>query len=95
MACSPSSVRAGRPVTCTATVTGSGHPVGVVRFASNSSGKFSSSSCTLASIGGTQARCSVTFTPTGNAGTVKVYANYSGDAANSPSHSSTTITVTN
>ncbi len=47
VACSPASVRAGRSVTCTATVTGSTHPSGTVTFASNSSGSFSPPSCSL------------------------------------------------
>jgi hypothetical protein len=93
--CSPASVAVGRPTTCTATVTGGVHPTGTVSFASNSSGTFSPQSCTLVQIGGNQARCSVTYTPRPvGTGQHKIYANYSGDAANAPSAASTTIQVT-
>ena len=95
LGCSPVSVAVGRPSTCTATVTGAIHPTGTVSFASNSSGTFSAPPCTLAPIGGNQARCSVTYTPTSvGSGAHKIYANYSGDTVNAPSAASTTIAVT-
>jgi hypothetical protein len=100
VACSPTSVNLGRSTTCTATVTGAtnptAHPTGSVSFASNTGsafGTFSTGTCTLASIGGNQARCSVTFTPH-HAGGLKIYASYSGDATNASSRSSTAITAT-
>jgi hypothetical protein len=95
LGCSPASVTVGRPSTCTATVTGGVHPTGTVSFNTNSSGTFSAPSCTLVQIGGNQARCSVTYTPRAvGTGSHKIYANYSGDAANAPSAASTTINVT-
>jgi hypothetical protein len=101
VACSPTQLLVGRSTTCTATVTGAtnptAHPTGSVSFASNTGGAFgtfSTTTCTLASIGGNQTRCSISFTPH-HAGPVKIYADYSGDAANASSHSSTTITAAN
>ncbi|MEA2301562.1 MAG: hypothetical protein QOE44_2097, partial [Solirubrobacteraceae bacterium] len=94
--CSPQSVRVGQASTCTATVTGPGTaaPTGVVSFSTNSSGHFSAPTCTLVPIGGNQARCSVTYTPSApGTGTHTVYANYAGDATTPASHSSTTVVV--
>jgi hypothetical protein len=92
--CSPAPVGVGEATTCTITVTGASHPTGTVSFASNSSGAFDSATCTLAQIGGNQARCSVTYTPTlVGSGSHKIYASYSGDASDPPSHDSTTIAV--
>ncbi|MEA2354034.1 MAG: hypothetical protein QOD61_163, partial [Solirubrobacteraceae bacterium] len=85
-------VRVDQASTCTATVDGSTHPTGTVSFATNASGHFSSPTCKLTLSGGTQARCSVTYTPAAP-GSHKVYANYSGDPTNDPSHASATITV--
>jgi uncharacterized protein YfaP (DUF2135 family) len=93
LACSPGALRVDQASTCTATVTGSTHPTGTVSFATNSSGHFGSATCSLTQIGGTQAHCSVTYTPAAP-GSHKIYANYAGDPANDPSHASTTVTVT-
>ncbi|MEA2265891.1 MAG: hypothetical protein QOE27_1474, partial [Solirubrobacteraceae bacterium] len=92
--CSPASVHPGQATTCTVTVTGSVRPTGTVAFAGNSSGTFSPTTCTLAPIGGTQARCSVSYTPASvGSGVHKVYASYSGDASSAPSTGSTTVNV--
>jgi hypothetical protein len=82
-----------RTISCKATVTGANHPTGTMTFASNVGGTFSTKTCTTTLDGGNQASCTVTFTSNHN-GAVKIYANYSGDAINAPSHGSTTIMVT-
>lgn len=94
VSCSPSSsVSTGTPTTCTATVTGT-NPSGTVAFSRNSSGTFSSPSCTLVAIDGTSASCSVIYTPTYyGTGTHKIYGSYSGDSNNTTSSGNTTITV--
>ena len=94
LACSPVSVRVGQPTTCTVTVTGVGHPTGTVGFASDSSGAFSSATCTLTLIGGNQARCRVTYTPTSvQSSPHQITGSYSGDPNNAPAQSSTSIEV--
>jgi hypothetical protein len=93
-ACAPLSVRVGQPTTCTVTVTGVAHPTGTVAFASDSSGGFSPTTCALTLIGGNQARCRVTYTPTGvQSGSHQITASYSGDPGNTATEKSTTITV--
>jgi hypothetical protein len=65
-----------------------------VAFAGNSYGTFSSSTCTLVALGGNQASCSVTYTPTiRGTGAHKIYVTYSGDAGNPQSRGSTTVSV--
>ena len=91
--CSPSTGRPGTTVTCQATVTGATHPGGTVTFHSNVGGTFTPMTCTLVLIGGNQAACKVTFT-TGHSGSIKIYANYSGDVTNAPSHGATFIFLT-
>jgi hypothetical protein len=93
-ACSPVSVRVGQPTTCTVTVTGVGHPTGTVAFASDSSGAFSPTTCTLTLIGGNQARCRVTYTPTSvQSGLHHITATYSGDPKNTATQYSTNVDV--
>jgi hypothetical protein len=82
-----------RTIKCKATVTGATHPGGTISWASNVGGTFTTNTCTLTLDGGNQASCSVTFT-SNHSGDVKIYANYSGDVTNAPSHGSTTITLT-
>ncbi|MEA2300594.1 MAG: hypothetical protein QOE44_1129, partial [Solirubrobacteraceae bacterium] len=92
--CSPSTRRIGQAATCTVTLTGQTHPTGPVSFASDSSGTFSSQSCTVVALGGRQARCSVTYTPTATgSGTHQISAVYLGDAKNPKSTSTTTLAV--
>ena len=75
--CSPASLHPGQATTCTVTVTGSVRPTGTVTFTGNSSGTFNPATCTLAPIGGNQARCSVSYTPaTVGSGVHKVFASY-------------------
>jgi hypothetical protein len=77
---SPASM--GFPTTCTATVsdlTGSLTPSGTVSWASDSTGAFSSSTCTLS--GG---ECSVQYTP-GALGTHQISASYGGGTNHDPS----------
>lgn len=92
--CSPASVRVAQTATCQATVTGATHPQGLVGFASDSSGRFGSSTCALKLIGGNQASCLVTYTPTSaNSGTHTITASYGGDTADQTSQGSTTLGV--
>ncbi|MEA2300061.1 MAG: large repetitive protein [Solirubrobacteraceae bacterium] len=94
LVCSPSSVPVGGASTCSATVTGVAPPTGTVGFATNSSGSFGSPACSLASLGGNQAVCAVTYTPiaTGS-GSHAITATYSGDANNMPTQSSAMVTI--
>ncbi len=95
LTCEPGSVHVGQATTCVATYSGSTHPTGTVTFATNASGRFSAPTCTLVQLGGNQARCSVTYTPSAVPPTThKIYANYSGDSINQPAHTSTTVNVT-
>ena len=91
--CSPGTASPGTTITCKATVTGATHPGGTVSFHSNVGGTFTPMSCTLVLAGGNQASCTVTFS-TRHSGSVKIYANYSGDATNSPSHGATVVLIT-
>jgi hypothetical protein len=85
--CSPNSVRANSPVTCTAVVSGC-NPTGMVTWYTNSStGCFSPSVCTLSS-----GSCSTTYNDSG-AGVVTITANYSGDPNDTPSSGSTILKV--
>lgn len=93
-ACAPTPIRVGLATTCTVTVTGAIHPTGTVAFTSDSPGNFSATSCTLALIGGNQARCRVTYTPTGTqTGSHQITASYSGDPADATSQAMTTVDV--
>ncbi|MDG6982738.1 MAG: hypothetical protein JRM74_04715 [Nitrososphaerota archaeon] len=74
VSCSPDPITAGSPVTCDASVSGSGSVTGSLTWQSNStSGSFSSTTCTLS--GGS---CSVEYTGT-SAGVVNITASYSGN----------------
>ncbi|MEA2298013.1 MAG: hypothetical protein QOF77_949 [Solirubrobacteraceae bacterium] len=87
--------KVGTPTSCTATVTGaSTSPTGTVLFTTNRDGTvpFTPNPCTLHSVGGSQAACTVTYTPL-RAGPTRIYVNYSGDANNPRSHGHTDITV--
>jgi sugar lactone lactonase YvrE len=84
--CSPSSMTAGSPTTCTATVTGSS-PTGSIRWSASGNGTFSSSTCTLSSGG-----CSVTFTPS-SPGAITITGTYGGDSNNDVSSGTVVIIV--
>src|SRR5206468_1132542 len=93
IACSPASVPDNTASTCTATVadsSGAGAitPTGTVTFTTNSTGTFSSATCTLAS--GT---CSVTYTPT-VVGHALITGTYGGDSVHSGSNGSFTLAST-
>jgi hypothetical protein len=94
VACTPSSLPAGDPTSCTVTVSDSASsstPTGTVVFSGNGSTFFSgSSSCTLTALAAGGASCVVGAVPL-NTGTVPIDAAYSGDAVHSPSASSTTV----
>jgi hypothetical protein len=89
VSCSPNSVPAGSPVTCTATVSGV-NVTGTVTWStsSNGTGSFSQTVCTLSSSG----NCSTTYADT-NTAYATITASYSGDSNNLPSSGSTTLTV--
>ena len=94
LACSPTSIAAGQATLCTTTVTGSGHPTGSVGLATDGRGSFGPPTCTLHPLGGNQAACSASYTPTAvGTGTHKLTATYSGDASNPPSNGSTAVGV--
>ena len=85
--CSPASVVVGQSSSCTATVTDRGPaapvtPTGSVQFASDSSGSFSGSSCTLAATSTTGvASCQVSYTPSAvGSGHHTITGTYGGDS---------------
>ena len=89
LTCSPSSVEAGTPVGCTATVNdtaASPTPTGTVSFSSGA-GAFSPTSCPLSS-----GSCTVSFTPS-TAATDTVTATYGGDTNHAASSGTTTVTA--
>lgn len=98
VACSPSSVTAGKPSSCTATVTtnGSGSPpTGTVSFSDNAGGAFNpaSRSCTLGAASGSSSSCSVSYTPL-TSGLSEITAVFSGQAEGQQDTSSATTGVT-
>ncbi len=87
VSCSPNTVRANSPITCTSVVS-SFNATGTITWSSDSStGSFSPSVCTLSS-----GICSTAYTDS-STGTVTITASYSGDPDNTPSSASTTLTV--
>jgi hypothetical protein len=61
-------------------------PTGTVSFASDGSGAFSASSCTLVPSGASNAGCSVTYTPSAvGSGTHTITGMYNGDPTHAPS----------
>jgi hypothetical protein len=98
VSCSPSTVVAGQPTTCTVTVpnavSGQGLPTGTVSFASSGPGSFTGSPCTLSSAGTSVAGCQVTYTPSAvGSGSHTITAAYSGDSAHPATTGSTAVTV--
>ncbi len=86
LACTPPSVPAGTPTTCTATVTdstSSAAPTGTVNLTGNGAAFFSGNPCTLTPVAG-GASCVVGAVPT-TAGNQSFHAAYLGDAIHSPS----------
>ncbi len=84
VSCSPASVPDNQPSTCTVTVadsSGAGAitPTGTVSFATNSTGTFSATTCTLSS-----GSCSVTYTPT-VVGHALITGTYAGDSVHNGS----------
>src|SRR5439155_216346 len=93
VSCSPPSVNTGTPTTCTATVSdasGAGGitPTGTVSFTSNSTGSFSSTTCTLAS-----GSCSVTFTPSASSGHILITGAYGGNSVHSGSSGTFVVAI--
>ncbi|MBI3858687.1 MAG: Ig-like domain repeat protein [Thaumarchaeota archaeon] len=95
LSCSPSTQAHGSTVTCTATVTGT-TPTGTVTFstsqATGTTWSPTSATCTLALSGGVY-KCSVTYTQS-VAGTPTITASYTGDASNTASGVTSTVTFT-
>ncbi len=101
VSCSPGSVALNEGSSCTATVSDTdggtkSFPSGSVSFGSDNPGTFTpGTSCTLAQVGATStSSCSVTYTPTANAGTHKLSGAYSGSATHKISDGSFDLTVT-
>lgn len=98
ISCSPNSETVGTSTTCTVTVTDTSLspiiPTGTVTLATNSSGTFSTSSCTLAAGTSGSASCSVSYTPSaiGN-GSHKITTTYSGDSSHLSSSNTYQLTV--
>jgi hypothetical protein len=91
--CNPDPVDVGAAVVCTATVLGTSPPTGAVDWSSTSStGQFNESACTLVR-GPDGQNCSVTWTDSAPETGVTITASYQGDANNSDSSGTTTITV--
>ena len=96
LSCSPNPVQVGSPSTCTGKVissSGSISPTGTLTFtASPTSGTFSpvSATCTLSPISGTQASCTVTFTPS-SPGPFTMSVSYPGDSLHGPASATTTL----
>lgn len=93
--CMPGSVVINTPSTCTARVidtsTSPTVPTGTVSFITNSTGTFSSTTCTLATgMAPTMATCSVTYTPT-VAGHHLITGSYSGDSTHQSSNGNFTL----
>jgi hypothetical protein len=86
----------GDSLTCEVTVTasaGSNTPGGTVSWATNGSGAFTTSPCTLSGSGGT-ATCSVSYTPSAVVtGTHQITATYGGDANFTGSNDAQDVTV--
>jgi hypothetical protein len=86
----------GDSLTCEVTVTasaGSNTPSGTVSWATNGSGAFTTSPCTLSGSGGT-ATCSVSYTPSAvGTGTHQITATYGGDANFTGSNGDQDVTV--
>jgi hypothetical protein len=101
--CSPGTVSAGRPITCTAMVSdtaGSGHttPTGAVSFTSSGPGSFGSGgTCALSETSTGVASCQLTYTPgPGGSSTDRsdtITADYGGDPTHDTSNGSTSVTV--
>jgi hypothetical protein len=94
VSCAPTSLPAGDPTSCTATVgdsASSSPPTGAVVFSGNGTTFFSgSSSCTLTALPAGGASCVVGAVPL-STGTVPIDATYGGDAVHSSSAGSTTV----
>ena len=95
VSCTPPSLSAGAPTSCTATVSDSASsstPTGTVVFSGNGSTFFSGSSlpCTLTALAGGGASCVVGAVPL-STGTVPIDAAYGGDAVHSPGTATTSV----
>ena len=96
VSCTPSPVLVGANTTCTATVTsstGSISPSGTIQFATNpTSGVFTpvSGVCTLTTVSGTVAHCSLEFAPSAPA-TYVIGASYAGDTSHGPASGVTNV----
>jgi hypothetical protein len=85
--CAPSPVTVTMSSECTATVTGA-FPTGTVTWATNGTGKFSQSSCSLS-----EGECSVSYTPSVPASPVMITASYGGDSNNPVSSDNYSLSV--
>jgi hypothetical protein len=103
VSCSPAAVVVGQSTNCTATVMDTSppgpnfhSPTGIVTWASNGPGTFSSMTCTLPMVGmGRTKSCSVTYTPTAvGTGSHTITATYPGDANHTGSFGTFVVTVT-
>ena len=103
VSCSPDTVLAGSPATCSATVsdaasTGQTSPSGTVSFGTSGPGAFSpTNSCTLVAASSSTASCSVLYTPASNGTAARsdtITANYNGDASHNTSDGNTSVAVT-
>ncbi len=99
VACSPVSITTGTATSCTVTVTDTSSspstPTGSVSLSTDSTGTFSSNSCTLVASSSSVASCSVSYTPSVvGSGTHLITAIYSGDSSHASSNGSYPLTVT-
>ena len=96
VSCTPATLAAGSPSTCTATVTDTGGgtlsaPTGSVGF-TESGGTFTGNPCNLVAVNASSSSCQVTYTG-GTLGSRVVTANYPG-GSHTPSSATATVTVT-
>src|SRR2546427_443971 len=96
VSCTPNPVLVNGSTTCTATVTDTDSgtkttPTGTVSFASNKSGTFSVSSCTLSGTGAS-ASCSVAYTPS-EVATHRITASYGADETHKASNDAFDLNV--
>ena len=97
VSCSPASVLDNSATTCTAQVNDTSTvfttPTGSVSFASDGTGSFTGSPCTLSGVGRLSS-CQASYTPSvAGTGSHKITASYAGDSTHNPSQGFDTVTV--